>query len=117
MLSNLMENELRYAGANAQISINVSAQGSSACITVEDDGPGFSPDLLPRVFQRFVKGRESEGHGLGLAFVSAVAGAHAGRAVARNRSTQGAQIVVELPIATAHPTEERQIADNLLTSH
>jgi signal transduction histidine kinase len=83
---------------------------------VEDDGPGFAADLLPRVFQRFVKGRESEGHGLGLAFVSAVAGAHTGRAVARNRSPRGAEIVVELPMATAHQ-EERQIPDNLLTSH
>jgi signal transduction histidine kinase len=116
LLSNLMENELRYAGAHAHISFAVFATGSSACITVEDDGSGFAPDLLPRVFQRFVKGRESEGHGLGLAFVSAVAGAHGGRAVARNRSPRGAQIVVELPMATAHQ-EEQQIPDNLLTSH
>jgi signal transduction histidine kinase len=116
LLSNLMENELRYAGAHAHISFAVFATGSSACITVEDDGSGFAPDLLPRVFQRFVKGRESEGHGLGLAFVSAVAGAHGGRAVARNRSPRGAEIVVELPIATAHQ-EDRQIPDNLLTSH
>jgi K+-sensing histidine kinase KdpD len=111
-----MENELRYAGAHAHISFDVSAKGPSACITVEDDGPGFAADLLPRVFQRFVKGRESEGHGLGLAFVSAVAGAHAGRAVARNRSPRGAEIVVELPIATANQ-EEQHIPDNLLTSH
>ena len=116
LLSNLMENELRYAGAHAHISFAVFATGSSACITVEDDGSGFAPDLLPRVFQRFVKGRESEGHGLGLAFVSAVAGAHSGRAVARNRSPRGAEIVVELPIATAHQ-EDRQIPDKLLTSH
>jgi signal transduction histidine kinase len=116
LLSNLMENELRYAGAHAHISFAVFATGSSACITVEDDGSGFAPDLLPRVFQRFVKGRESEGHGLGLAFVSAVAGAHGGRAVARNRSPRGAEIVVELPIATAHQ-EDRQIPDKLLTSH
>ncbi len=107
LLSNLMENELRYAGAHAHISFAVFATGSSACITVEDDGSGFAPDLLPRVFQRFVKGRESEGHGLGLAFVSAVAGAHGGRAVARNRSPRGAEIVVELPIATAHQEERR----------
>jgi hypothetical protein len=45
-----------------------------------------------------------------------VAGAHTGRAVARNRSPRGAEIVVELPMATAHQ-EERQIPDNLLTSH
>jgi NAD-dependent oxidoreductase involved in siderophore biosynthesis len=48
--------------------------------------------------------------------VSAVAGAHGGRAVARNRLPRGAQIVVELPVASADQ-EDRQIPDNLLTSH
>ena len=115
LLSNLMENELRYAGSGADVSIEVSAQDSNACITVEDNGPGFAADLLPRVFQRFVKGRDSQGHGLGLAFVSAVAGAHAGRAFARNRSNGGAQIVVEFPLAAAEGTEHHH-PDNLLTS-
>jgi signal transduction histidine kinase len=115
LLSNLMENELRYAGSGADVSIAVAAQDVNACITVEDDGPGFAADLLPRVFQRFVKGRDSQGHGLGLAFVSAVAGAHAGRALASNRSTGGAQIVVEFPLAAAE-TAEHHHPDNLLTS-
>ena len=116
MLSNLMENELRYSGPDAQISVAVSTQPGFACITVEDNGPGFAADLLPRVFQRFVKGRDSEGHGLGLAFVSAVAGAHGGRATACNRSQGGAQIVVEFPL-TSTPQPQQQIApDNLLTS-
>jgi signal transduction histidine kinase len=115
MLSNLMENELRYAGPDAHISIDVVAHNSRACITVEDDGPGFAPDLLPRVFQRFVKGSGSEGHGLGLAFVSAVVGAHAGHSTALNRVPHGARIVVEFPLAAAHH-EGRQTADNLLTS-
>lgn len=101
MLSNLMENELRYAGSGAHVSLVLSAENGCACITLEDDGPGFAPDLLPRVFQRFVKGRDSEGHGLGLAFISAVAVVHGGRAIARNRSQGGAQIVVEIPLAAA----------------
>lgn len=119
MLSNLMENELRYAGPGAHVSLNVSLNVSTgdrvACITLEDDGPGFAPDLLPRVFQRFVKGSESGGHGLGLAFVSAVAIVHGGRATARNRIHKGAQIVVEIPLAAAHPAVSRS-PDNLLTS-
>jgi signal transduction histidine kinase len=118
MLSNLMENELRYAGAGAQVRLKVSATAELACITVEDDGPGFAAELLesavpaengqgmaaPRLFHRFVKGADSQGHGLGLAFVSAVAMAHGGQAVARNRGTNlsphgGAQIAVEIPLA------------------
>lgn len=118
MFSNLMENELRYAGAGSQVRLKVSAAGHLACISLEDDGPGFAPDLLqssvpaengqgtaaPRVFHRFVKGSDSLGHGLGLAFVNAVAMAHGGRAIARNRETNlsphgGAQIVIELPLA------------------
>jgi signal transduction histidine kinase len=113
MLSNLMENELRYAGPGAHVSLAVSAGDGVACITLEDDGPGFAPDLLPRVFQRFVKGSVSEGHGLGLAFVSAVAVVHGGRAIACNRTQGGAQIVVEIPLA--HTTEPPS-PDNFLPS-
>ena len=111
-----MENELRYAGPNAHVSIAVTTRDSTASITVEDNGPGFPADLLPRVLQRFVKSRESQGHGLGLAFVSAVAGAHGGRATACNRSHGGAQIVVEFPTALGAPATDERLPDNLLTS-
>jgi signal transduction histidine kinase len=118
MLSNLMENELHYAGSGSEIRVTVSASRSAAYITIEDSGPGFPAELMApampgqtasstgerRLFQRFVKGRQSTGHGLGLAFVNAVAVAHGGRASARNRSPEsaphgGAQIVIELPLA------------------
>jgi signal transduction histidine kinase len=110
MLSNLMENELRYAGANARVSVSLSRGDNMACITVEDNGGGFPAELLPRVFQRFVKGEASEGHGLGLAFVSAVALVHGGRAVARNGDSGGAQIVVELPLALPQGTPESSVS-------
>jgi signal transduction histidine kinase len=110
MLSNLMENELRYAGSGARVSLAISSENGFARIKLEDDGPGFAPDLLPRVFQRFVKGGHSEGHGLGLAFVSAVAVVHGGRAMARNGTGGGAQIVVEIPLTASSQS------DNLLAS-
>jgi len=104
-----MENELHYAGEGAQVRVKIAAAGSLAVIHVADDGPGFSAELLesgddgppgtPRVFHRFVKGSGSQGHGLGLAFVNAVAAAHGGRASARNgRDAGGAEILVELPL-------------------
>jgi signal transduction histidine kinase len=48
-----------------------------------------------------VKGKDSNGHGLGLAFIDAVARAHGGTAAASNRSTGGAQITVTLPLVSS----------------
>jgi len=127
LLSNLMENELRYGGTGARVLVSLSilsSARSAACITVEDDGPGFPLELLepgataetgvsaglPRVFYRFVKGRQSKGHGLGLAFVNAVAVAHGGRAIARNRPEGGAQIVVELPLSARPRMIEQDVS-------
>jgi signal transduction histidine kinase len=123
MLSNLMENELRYAGPNSHVIVQTSPTQDAACIVVVDDGPGFPLDLLkesssdgpsghplPRVFQRFVKGGESQGYGLGLAFVNAVAVAHRGRATACNRPSGGAQIEVELPLASFVRPREQQVS-------
>ena len=92
-----------------------------AQIRVRDDGPGFPPDLLDHVFQRFAKGDKSEGHGLGLAFVRAVAFAHGGRASVRNLdSPGGAEIVVELPTLGPNPDPHFDRADrspDLLPHH
>ncbi|MBV8632731.1 MAG: HAMP domain-containing protein, partial [Silvibacterium sp.] len=98
LLSNLLENELRYAGEDAQIMVMLTESEGKAQIRVRDNGPGFPPDLLGHVFQRFTKGDKSEGHGLGLAFVRAVALAHGGRASVSNLDESGgAEIVIEFP--------------------
>jgi signal transduction histidine kinase len=55
------------------------------------------------LFERRVKGRDSSGHGLGLAFIDAVIRAHGGTAIARNRETGGAQIVITLPLSAPTP--------------
>ena len=104
LLSNLLENELRYAGDSARIVIALTESEGKAEIRVRDDGPGFPPELLAHVFQRFAKGDKSEGHGLGLAFVRAVALAHGGRAWVRNlEAPGGAEIVIEIPTFSANP--------------
>lgn len=97
VFSNLMENELRYAGEGAQVSIHVSEHNGKARVRVGDNGEGFAAELLPHIFERFVKSPKSEGHGLGLAFVKAVATAHGGTASAGNRSGGGAELVFEIP--------------------
>ncbi|MBB6142324.1 signal transduction histidine kinase [Silvibacterium bohemicum] len=115
LISNLLENELRYAGDGARIELRLAAGEGTAVITIEDDGPGFPPEMVGHLFQRFVKGNASEGHGLGLAFVKAVACAHGGSARATNQSAAtGVEIVVEIPIGTfGNSQPETQPADEL----
>ena len=47
-------------------------------IAVEDAGPGVSPELVPRLFERFERGIDGQGTGLGLAIAKAYAQAHGG---------------------------------------
>jgi signal transduction histidine kinase len=99
VVSNLLENELTHLPAGCQVNIRLYSYQGSAVLVVEDNGPGFPPDIGNRVFKRFVKGKHSPGHGLGLAFVDAVAQAHGGRAQVSDRPRGGALITLSLPVS------------------
>ncbi len=103
MIANLLDNELKHLPRGCGVTIEVRAEGDCAWLILEDNGPGFDAAVLQHVFERRVKGRDSHGHGLGLAFVDAVARAHGGNATATNRQERGARIVVTFPIAAAPP--------------
>lgn len=100
MVANLLDNELKHLPPHCTLSIDLRGKEDSARLVVEDDGPGFDPEVLLHLFERRVKGRDSNGHGLGLAFVDAVARAHGGTVTASNRERGGARITVTLPLAT-----------------
>jgi signal transduction histidine kinase len=100
MIANLFDNELRHVPAACTVDLRLTAKDDNASLILEDDGPGFDSEVLPHLFERNVKGRESNGHGLGLAFVDAVARAHGGTVAAGNRESRGARIVVALPLAS-----------------
>ena len=77
---NLVENALRYGGADAKVVLRSWATEAETGVEVQDDGPGISAANLPQVFDRFfTTGREVGGTGLGLALVQAVVQAHGGR--------------------------------------
>ena len=101
MVANLLDNELKHLPAACTVTVELSASDNAAFVAVEDNGPGFDAEVLAHLFERRVRGRDSNGHGLGLAFVDAVAHAHGGSASAKNLDGGGAQIVVTLPLASA----------------
>jgi signal transduction histidine kinase len=81
------------------VNIRLHSHQGSAELVIEDNGPGFPPDISSQVFKRFVKGKHSPGHGLGLAFVEAVAQAHGGGAQVSDRLGGGAVITLSLPVS------------------
>jgi len=99
VVSNLLENELMHLPAACQVNIRLHSRQGSAELVIEDNGPGFPPDIGRQAFKRFVKGKHSPGHGLGLAFVDAVARAHGGEATISDRGGGGAVITLSLPVS------------------
>jgi signal transduction histidine kinase len=97
-VSNLLENELTHLPAGCRVNISLRSHHASAELVIEDDGPGFPADIGNGAFKRFAKGKHSPGHGLGLAFVDAVAQAHGGVARISDRAGSGAVITLSLPV-------------------
>ena len=100
VIANLLDNELKHLPAACTVSLSLMAEPHSATLIVEDNGPGFSPELQGRVFEQRVKGRDSTGHGLGLAFVHAVVKAHGGTVAIANRPEGGAKLILTWPQQT-----------------
>ncbi len=82
-LSNLIENALKYSPTGGRVRIAVRPHADSEVeVVVSDDGPGVPPEDRERVvrrFERLDRSRQSEGQGLGLSLVDAVARLHRGR--------------------------------------
>jgi two-component system sensor histidine kinase BaeS len=97
VLGNLVSNALAHARAGGTIAVTGIAAGGYVVLTVYDDGAGIPPDLLPRVFDRFVKGKSSSGSGLGLAIVRDVVEAHGGSVAAASSVGDGTAITLKLP--------------------
>jgi signal transduction histidine kinase len=103
VINNLLENELTHLPEGCQVAIRLRSQQGSAELVIEDNGPGFSPEIAARAFERFVKGKQSRGHGLGLAFVDAVVQSHGGAAKISTRPEGGAVIALSWPAGVPQP--------------
>jgi two-component system sensor histidine kinase BaeS len=103
VLSNLVDNALRYtpAGGTVTLGSSISTPPGEVWFSVHDTGPGIPPDELERIFERFyrtdrARARETGGSGLGLAIVRSLVEAMSGRVWAESPPQQGTIFIVAL---------------------
>jgi signal transduction histidine kinase len=102
-IRNLIDNAVRHACSRVQVGVEVRDDGgTTAVLSVDDDGPGIPAGDRERVFERFARldegrARDAGGSGLGLAVVRAVAERHRGTAVAGTGPFGGAHLELRLP--------------------
>jgi two-component system phosphate regulon sensor histidine kinase PhoR len=109
LLSNLVDNALRYTPGKGTVCVRLDSSESRAVLQVSDTGEGIPAAELPRVFERFyrvdkARARQTGGTGLGLAIVRHVAEAHGGTVRVDSELARGSTFTVTLPIAGPPPT-------------
>jgi two-component system sensor histidine kinase BaeS len=97
VIGNLLSNAVRHTPSGGSIKVAVDSSGNIATITITDTGEGIPADLLPHVFERFVKGPNSMGSGLGLAIAHDIIQAHGGSVEIQNRPGGGTILTARFP--------------------
>ena len=104
VLTNLVDNALKYAGEKAEIAVSLIRDGDRVKLVVEDNGPGIPAAKRVEVMERFVRlsPNTSYGSGLGLSLVKEIATKLGGDVVLdQSRSLNGLRVTVTLPIEPA----------------
>jgi heavy metal sensor kinase len=100
MLSNLLDNAIKYTPAGGAVNVAVSENTSGIFVSFRDTGIGISSDDLPRIFERFYRcdqSRSQAGIGLGLSLARAIARAHGGDISVESTLDHGSVFTVSLP--------------------
>lgn len=104
VLANLLANLRIHTPPGTAATLSFAIENGWVVASIADDGPGFPPEALPLVFDRFYRAdpsrsRRSGGSGLGLAIVAAIIEGHGGSVAAANVPNGGAMISFRVPAA------------------
>ena len=106
MITNLVDNALKYTDAGGVVTMRINRIGAMAQIEVLDDGIGISKDHSERIFERFyrvdrARSRSLGGTGLGLSIVKHIAQSHRGNVAVRSILGEGSTFTVQIPLANS----------------
>ena len=104
-IENLIDNAIKYSPSGTKIAVSCTSTDHQACVEVRDQGVGISNDELPRIFDKFYRGRRGDmsnvhGTGLGLALVKATVEAHGGEVEVMSDPGRGSCFRLRLPIVS-----------------
>jgi NtrC-family two-component system sensor histidine kinase KinB len=102
VLSNLLENAVKYTPPGSKISIGASRKGKWVQMWVQDSGSGIPPSEKERIFDKYTRLHAQEGPrgiGLGLAYCRLALEGHGGRIWVEDAPIKGARFVFTLPVA------------------
>lgn len=104
---NLIDNAIQAAGRDARLKIHLYRRDNQLRLSVSDNGPGMSREVLARLGEPFFT-TKTTGTGLGLAVVKAVARAHQGQLLLQSRAGRGTCAIVSLPLLDAAPHSNQE---------
>jgi two-component system, OmpR family, phosphate regulon sensor histidine kinase PhoR len=104
LISNLVDNALRYTQNRGKVCIRLETLETRAVLQVADNGRGIPSNELTRIFERFyrvdkARARQTGGTGLGLAIVRHVVEGHGGSVDVESELGRGSTFTVNLPVA------------------
>jgi signal transduction histidine kinase len=102
VLENLVRNAIRFTPQGGNITLSVAERPKMIAVAVSDSGPGISEQEIPRIFDRFYRSENGEGHrpgssGLGLAIVKRILDLHNSRITVLSKVNAGTRFEFELP--------------------
>jgi heavy metal sensor kinase len=102
VIVNLVGNAVKFTGLSGKVGVEVWSDEGGVGLTVRDTGPGIAPDLLPTIFDRFVRAdparsRAEGGSGLGLAICHEIVHAHGGRIWVESEPGRGSAFSFRIP--------------------
>lgn len=104
IVGNLLTNSLQYAGDLARIHVKISLLNDFMELEFSDNGPGFPPECIPYVFDKFYRLPQSKpgGTGLGLSIVKGYVEAHKGTISLKNSGHAGCTFTIRIPAETSY---------------